>query len=96
MGVPDIEVFKKTITMNTIKNCPITIKDINVMKTIYKIKVAVMKGKGTRKRPSKVVNDEIEIPKELYLNNPQVDLCINVMYVEKMAFLTAINKTIRY
>ena len=42
------------------------------------------------------MNDEIEIPKELYLNNPQVDLCIDVMYVEKMAFLTAIDKTIRY
>ena len=55
-----------------------------------------LKGKSTRSSPKPVKTDVIEIPKEIYKANPLVDLCIDVMYINKEPILNSIDKTVRF
>ena len=43
-----------------------------------------------------VIRDEVEIPKKIMEANQQIELCIDIMYVNKIAFLTTIDRQIKY
>ena len=66
LGAPSVPSFKSMLRMNVIKNCPVTIKHVDVAAKIYGIDVSTLKGKSTRKRPPKVLSDTVDVPKELY------------------------------
>jgi hypothetical protein len=55
-----------------------------------------LKGKLTRCKSTLVREDIIEIPEELILLNREIDLCIDIMYVNKCGFMTMIDQTIRF
>jgi len=65
--------------MNLIKSCPITVEDIDNSEKIYGADIPSMKGKITRRKPIPVVENIIEVPKELRLTQMNVTLCVNVM-----------------
>ena len=48
-----------------IKNCPVTVEDIDNTEKILGKNISYLKGKTTRSRPKVVKNDQVEIPKEL-------------------------------
>ena len=56
----------------------------------------MLKGKSTRKTPKKVIDDWIEIPRELTLYNHELELCIDHMFVNNAIFLTCIDKTVKF
>ncbi|KAG7340379.1 hypothetical protein IV203_023922 [Nitzschia inconspicua] len=82
--------------MNTIKNCPVTVDDIKLAEKIYGPDVATIKGKATRSRPTPVVNDIIEIPKELIAAQHDVELSIDTLFVNSMSFVATISHNIKY
>ncbi len=86
VGTPSLENFKGIIKGNMIKNLPITIDDVMRAEKIYGPDIFALKGKSTRKTPKAVVNDQIQIPKELIENNLKLDLCIDVVYVCGISF----------
>ena len=63
-----------TIRQNTIKNCPVTVEDIEIGEKIFGPDVSTLKVRTTRKRPKLVVDDFIEIPRELIDNNQELIL----------------------
>ena len=65
LDTPSINDFKARICMNTINNNPVTTDDIKIAKKIFGPDVGTLKGKTTCRKPLPVVNDYIEIPKEL-------------------------------
>ena len=65
MGTPSIPDLLAMIRMNLVKDCPITTEDVRLAEKIYGPDVGTIKGKTTRRKPTPVVKDEIEIPKEL-------------------------------
>jgi hypothetical protein len=96
VGTPTIESCKALIKMNAIKNCPVTTEDVNNAKKIFRTDMSSIRGKLTRRKSTPVREDAIKIPEELISQNREIDLCIDIMYVNKCGFMTTINQTIRF
>ena len=58
--------------------------------------VSTAKGRWVKKRPNRVMYEEIYIPRELIVQNSRVELCIDLMFINNCVFLTAIDKTIPF
>jgi hypothetical protein len=96
VGTPTVESFKALIKMNAIKNCPVTTEDVNNAKKIFETSMSSLRGKSTRCKSTPVREDSIEIPEELISQNREIDLCIDIMYVNECGFMTMIDQTIRF
>ena len=96
MGAIDPKLFKLAIRGNFFKNCPITEADIDVAEKIYGPSASTFKGKTKRKTPQAVVDDWIEIPKELLESNEKLDLCIDIMFINNVALFVSIDKSIKF
>ncbi len=62
---PLINDLKAIIWMNSIKNNPVTTEYIEITEKIFGPNIPSLKGKTTRRKPVLVVEDYINIPKEL-------------------------------
>ena len=96
IGNPSIKDFKNIIRMNGLRNCPVTQEDIELAEKIFGPDVSTLKGKSTRKKPNPVVDDYIEVPDELKLAQKQIELCIDIMYIQEQMFFVTISKNIKY
>jgi Reverse transcriptase (RNA-dependent DNA polymerase) len=96
IGTPSLKDFKLIITSNMIKNIPITIDDINIAEKIFGPDVGALKGKTTRQKPAPVVEDYVEVPKELIDNHQNVTLCMDGIKINGVPFLTTISRNIMY
>ena len=97
LGCPTTENFKAIIRMKVIKNCPVTVDDINIAERIFGPDIGTLKGKTTRRNIAKAVKDDyVEIPKEILKQHNNLTLCIDIMYVNGLPMLTAIDRSIRY
>jgi hypothetical protein len=91
VGMPTIESYKALIKMNAIKNCPVMTEDVNNAKKIFGTDMSSLRGKSTMRKSTLVREDSIEIPEELILQNREIDLCIDIMYVNECGFMTTID-----
>jgi hypothetical protein len=82
--------------MNIIGNNTVTTENINIAEQIFGSDIGAMKGKTVSRTPRQVIDDTIEIPNELIQSQQNVKLCIDIMYVIEMQFLTTISKNIHY
>ena len=82
--------------MNSIKDCPVTVEDVDIAESIYGPDVASLKGKATRTNPTPVIRDYVDIPPELMFRQHQVDLCIDTFFVNGIPFLSSISKRIMF
>ena len=96
IGTPSIPDYKAIIRMNAISNCPVTIDDINIAEQIYGKDIGSLKGKTTRSKPLPVIKNYIEIPTELIRKHEEVEISIDMMFVNKIPFLTTISKSLMY
>ena len=67
VGYPHIKDLKNIISINGVRNCPITIEDINIAEKIYGKDIASLKGKLKQQKSIPVISEIIEIPKELMI-----------------------------
>ena len=95
LGCPTVDTLKQLIRMNAIKNCPVTTEDITNAENMFGPDVGALKGKSTRNTPPPVINDLIDIPPELKTRN-NLTLCMDIMFVWGLPFLTTIDRTIRF
>ena len=96
IGNPSVHDFKNLIKMNSIKNCPVTIEDINIAENIFGKDISTLKGKTTRTKPIPVVKDLIAIPTEIKMKHEKIELCADIMFIQGLAFLTTISKKIKF
>ena len=96
VGTPTTRNFKFILRQNLIRNCPVTVEDVNIAEKIYGPDVGSLKGKTTRQKPKPVTRDIISIPKALVKNHSNIELCMDTMFVNNIRFLTSIDKTIRF
>ena len=96
VGAPDMNKFKLAVRAGMFKNCPLTESDIVVADKIYGPSVSALKGKNKRPTPRRVVDDWIEIPKELLDMNRKIDLCVDIMFINNVVIFTSIDTAVRY
>jgi hypothetical protein len=48
LGCPTVENYKHILRQKIIKNCPVTIEDVNIAEKIFGPDIGAMKGKTTR------------------------------------------------
>ena len=75
IGNPSMDDFKRIVRTNGLRNCPVTMEDINIAEKIFGKDVSTLKGKTMRKK------DYVEVPEELKKTQTNVHLCINIMYI---------------
>ena len=95
-GAPDMKAFKLAVRSGLFKDCGIEEEDISNADKIYGPSVAVLKGKTKRSTPDAVVNNWIEIPEELVMNNMELDLCIDLLFINNVVALTGVDKQVKY
>jgi hypothetical protein len=96
IGTPSIDDLKAMIRMNLIRNNIVSTEDINLATKAYGDDIGQIKGKTTRKRPSPVVSNLVEIPDELLDVQKDVILSIDGMTVNSLKFLTTISHELFY
>jgi hypothetical protein len=93
LSYPFMKDFKWVIWSNQIKDCPVTIHDIDVAKKIWGKNIAALKGKTNRSKMHPVARDYVKVPKELLKLHKEVFLTTYIFFVNKIPFfLTLIRK----
>ena len=82
--------------MNAIKNCLITLQDIDIAEQIVGKDINTLKGKTVRNKPIPVIQDYIKVPKEIKEIHHNIELCVDIMYIQKIIFLVTVSKKIKY
>jgi hypothetical protein len=96
LGYPSVNDMKAIIWMNAMRNNPITTEDVNIAKKIFGPDVTTLKGKTTHCTPVPIIEDRIEITRELITPQYSVTLCLDGMKVNSISFLTTILKNLMY
>jgi hypothetical protein len=96
LGTPSIKYFKAILTMNLIRNVPVTLDNIKLAEQIFGTDIGALKGKTTRAKPAPVVSDYINIPSKLFNNHQEVVLCMDGMSINGLPFLTTVSRNIMY
>ena len=73
------------------KNNPVTTLDVNLAEGIFGRDVPTIKGKSTNKKGDVVKDERIELPEELALTDKNLELAIDILYVDHALFLVAID-----
>ena len=91
LGAPTLDNNKRFIKMGGVQNCPIRIEDINIAQNIFGPDMTTLKGKSSHKKPKPVLKDLIELPQEILEKHRKIELCIDVMYINGLGLMTAID-----
>ena len=84
------------IRHNIIQNFRVMVKYIDIAEKIFGSDVSTLEVTTTEQRPKLVVDDFIEIPRDLIENNQELILCMDIIFINKQALLTKIDKYIRF
>ena len=69
-----MKLLKTMIRQNIIHNSPVTVEDTEIEEKIFGPDLSTLKERTTRQRPKFVVDNFIEIPRELIKNNQELIL----------------------
>jgi hypothetical protein len=86
--------FKWVIRSNQIKDCPVTIQDIDVATKIWGKNIAALKGNTTRSKAHPVARDYVKVPKELLKLHKEVFLTTDIFFVNKIPFFLTLSRKI--
>ena len=96
LGAPTLENYKKFLNMNGIQNCPVRSADVDIAENIFGPDMAALKGKSVRTTPKPVLEDWINLPEEIHKKHKRIKLCMDIMYINGVGLMTAVDRSIRY
>ena len=79
-----------------IVNFHVTPTDIKNANNIFGPDVPSIKVKSIRRRPESVVSEYIDIPKEILIMNAGLEVPVDVIFVNKLAFLVSVIKRLKF
>jgi hypothetical protein len=95
MGCPGAENYKNLLRQNIIMNCPKTVDLVNIAKTIFGPDIGSLKGKTTRKKPTPVRHDYVEIPPELIDQHKNLVFYMDIYYICGLPILSGIDRSVK-
>ena len=96
LSFPSWNDYKWMIRSNQIKDCPVTVADVDIAYQIWGKNIAALKGKTTRRKPAPVATDYVKIPKEFLNLHGDVFLTLDIFFVNKIPFLLTLSRKICY
>ena len=96
LGTPTVNDLKAMIRMNIIQNNIITTVDVNLATKVFGPDIGSIKGKTTRKKPTPVVSNIVDIPDELLELQKYLTLSLDGMTINSLNFLTTISHDLMY
>ena len=72
-------------------NCSVTLKDVKIAKKIFGSDVLSIEKKETQKKPISVISDQIELLKKLLKRHSDVISCVNIVFINELAFFVTIS-----
>jgi hypothetical protein len=88
--------FKWIIRSNQIKDCPLTVHEIDVDLNIWGKNITALKGKTTRSKTSPVARDYAKIPLELMKLHKEVFLTTDIFFVNKNPLFLTLSRKITF
>ena len=73
-----------------------TVSDFARSDKIYGKDIHALKGKTNRSKPKKMVINYMELPKSILDSNRNITLSIDIMYVNKIPFVTTISRHVKF
>ena len=67
---------------NMIVNCPVTFSDKKNAKLIFGPDTTSLKGKSVRRKPTSVVTDYVEIPREILDSRKELEVSTDIMFIK--------------
>ena len=64
--------------------------------SIYEPSMGCLKVKPTRFKPRPVINDDIQIPSDIYKKSSNISLGSDVIYINDIVFMVSIDRQSRY
>jgi hypothetical protein len=96
VGYPSPMDFKNMVRSNMINNCTVTSPDIANANKIFGPDRPTLRGNIVRIKPSPVVTDYVQIPREIVSLNNNVTLLINIMFVNSLPFMVSVSRKIKF
>ena len=87
MGAPTIRNFKHIIKSNQIRNCPMTLDDIDGAEKICRKDILHVKRRTTGWNPTTTTIVNIAMPKEFKGENKNITLHIDIVHINKIGFM---------
>jgi hypothetical protein len=95
LSYPSWNDYKWVIRSNQIKDCPVTVQDVDVAHTIWGKNIAALKGKTTRRKPDPVARrDFVKVPVEFLNMHREVFLTVDIFFVNKIPFFLTLSRKI--
>jgi hypothetical protein len=94
LSYPSMKDFKWVIKSNQIKDCPVTVQDIDVARKIWGKNIAALKGKTTRSKSIPVARDYVKVPMELMNLHKEVFLTTYIFFVNNIPFFLTLSRKI--
>ena len=96
MGRPSTTTFLDLLKKNGIASCPVTPADVEAAEYILGPDIGSLKGKTTRRSPPIIDSPVTRIPADVLKQHQKVTLCVDIMYVNKVAMLVSISRKIKF
>ena len=96
VSYPSLRDFKWAVKANMIKNCPVTTQDIDTMWDVWGPDLHALKGKTVRQKSTVVKRDIIKVPREFMKLHSQVELQVDIFFVNGIPFFISLSKKIYY
>ena len=97
LGYPSYREFFRLIQKRYINNCPVTVDDAKLAIHIFGPSRAMIKGKTTSKRSSRIkVQDRIDIPLSIKERHRDVTLGMDFLYINGIMFLHSISRQFKF
>jgi hypothetical protein len=86
--------FNWVIQSIQIKDCPVTVQDIDVAQKILGNNIAALKGKTTRSKSIPVARDYVKVPMELMKLHKEGFLTTDIFFINNIPFLLMTSRKI--
>ena len=94
LAYPSVKDLKWIVQANMLKDSPVTAQDVDVALKIWGPSVALLKGKTVRRKPPLVLEDIVEVPKELWQLHKRVTLTIDIFFVNSAPYFATLSQRI--
>ena len=91
LAYPYVKDLKWIVQANMLKDSPVTAQDVDVALKIWGPSVALLKGKTVPRKPPLVLEDIVEVPKELWQLHKRVTLMIDIFFVNCAPYFTTLS-----